>query len=69
MKLIALLLTITLFSCSKERTEKDVCWKCTYATTNGSNYPDYNECNAGEDPKPPKMDANGNSLAWLCSKK
>jgi len=69
MKKIAILcLAIVLFSCSKEKTTKDVCWKCVYSTVNGRNYPDYNECNAGEDPKVPAIDVNGNDLSFHCTK-
>jgi len=68
MKTITILcMAITLFSCSKEKAS--VCWKCTYGTINGIAYPDYNECNAGEEPKPPTVDAAGNDLSYYCKRK
>jgi len=68
MKKIALVLvTIALFSCAKEKAS--TCWTCTYSTTNGTVSAPYNECNNGDDPKPPSVDANGNDLSWLCNKK
>jgi len=70
MKTIAILcLAITLFSCSKETTKKDVCWECTYGIINGRTYQAYNECNAGEEPKPPTVDAAGNDLSYYCKRK